>query len=267
MTYQPFDVTDRVVVITGGAGLLGEQYALGIAAMGAKVVIADLEFAKAQSIAQKAPGLLAVQLDVAEPESVRSLLDTTLAEFGRVDSLVNNAALDPKFDKSVTVQNNFSFEQFPLSAWRHALEVNLTGSFLATQILAPALVRSGRGTVINISSTYGMNGPDQRLYEASPDEPPSFKPVSYSVTKSAMIGFTKYLAAYYRDKLRINTLTIGGVFNDHDPTFVARYSDRTPLNRMARKDEYVGALAFLISDASSYMTGSNLVCDGGWGAW
>ena len=141
--------------------------------------------------------------------------------------------------------------------------------FLCTQAVAPTMLAQGRGVVVNICSTYGLVGPDQRLYEHDdPAAAPAFKPVSYSVTKSAAIGLTRYLAAYWGGKgIRVNSLTPGGVFNGHSDEFVRRYAARTPLGRMAARHEYTGALLFLLSDASSYMTGSNLVVDGGWTAW
>jgi NAD(P)-dependent dehydrogenase (short-subunit alcohol dehydrogenase family) len=153
--------------------------------------------------------------------------------------------------------------------WRQSLEVNITGMFLCCQAVAPAMLARGRGTIVNVSSTYGLVGPDQRLYDSGdPDLPRAVKPVDYSVTKSAVIGLTRYLAAYWGERgIRVNTLTPGGVRNDQDEGFIHRYGARVPMGRMARRDEYCGAVVFLLSDASSYMTGGNLVVDGGWTAW
>ena len=190
--------------------------------------------------------------------------------FGRIDILVNSAALDPKFDPTATGKGIApgSFEDYPLDQWNAALQVNLTGTFLMTQAcVRPMLDRGARGSIINICSTYGLNGPDQRIY-VKDGKRVAFKPVYYTVTKAGILGFTKYLAAYYAGtEIRVNALTPGGVFNDHEEYFVQNYSARTILGRMARPDEMNGALLFLASDASSYMTGSNLVVDGGWTAW
>jgi 2-deoxy-D-gluconate 3-dehydrogenase len=160
-----------------------------------------------------------------------------------------------------------TFEDYPLDAWNQAVAVNLTGAFLCAQALAPALLASGRGAIVNVASTYGLVGPDQRLYDDGLGVH-RVKPPTYSATKAALVGLTKYLAAYYGGRgLRANALVPGGVYAGHDDGFVRRYAARTPLGRMARRDEYCGALQFLLSDAASYMTGACLVVDGGWTAW
>jgi len=258
-----FDVRGRVVIVTGGAGLLGAEYARALAAAGALPVIADIDARRARRVAASLDGALAVGVDVTDPASVRRMVARVLRSRGRIDALVNNAALDPKFDPLNATRHANSFEDFPLDLWNRGLAVDLTGMFLCSQAVAPAMLRQGQGVIVNVSSTYGLVGPDQRLYESG-----AYKPVVYSVTKSAVLGFTRYLAAYWAGKgLRVNALTPGGVYNGHDDEFVRRYSSRTPLGRMADKSEYCGALLFLLSDASSYMTGANLVVDGGWTAW
>jgi 2-deoxy-D-gluconate 3-dehydrogenase len=195
------------------------------------------------------------------------MVEAALEAFGRLDILVNSAALDPKFDPSHHAQHTNTFEDYPLEMWEQALSVNLTGLFLCCQAAARPMLAQGNGTIINICSTYGLVGPDQRIYER-PGEPTRFKPAYYSVTKAGVLGLTHYLATYYAGKnIRANALTPGGVFNNHDETFLKAYSARTVLGRMAHRHEMNGALLFLASDASSYMTGSNLVVDGGWTAW
>ena len=189
------------------------------------------------------------------------------AERGGVDILVNNAAIDPKFDRQHAGEHASSFENYPLELWNESVAVNLTGMFLCAQAVAGPMLERGGGVIVNVASTYGLVGPDQRIYERENGRT-AYKPVSYAVTKSGVIGLTRYLATYWAGKnIRVNTLTPGGVFLDHDDEFVRLYSSRTPLGRMARRDEYCAALLFLVSDASSYMTGSNLVVDGGWTAW
>jgi 2-deoxy-D-gluconate 3-dehydrogenase len=235
------------------------------------VIVADRDeigAARAATEGEGRPGL-SVRVDLTHPAAVRDLVALALRTYGRIDGLVNNAALDPKFDPGHEGLHADTFEDYPLAAWQAGLAANLTSAFLVTQALAPHLKARGRGSVVNVASIYGLVGPDQRLYSEPGDEQPRrFKPVVYSVTKSALLGFTRYLATYWAGTgIRVNTLTLGGVQNGHDDSFVRRYSERTTLGRMARPDEYSQAVLFLLSDASSYMTGANLVLDGGWTAW
>ena len=258
------------MVVTGGAGLLGARYVEALSHAGAHPVVADLDLERAETVAARARGAsaLPVEVDVTDPRSVDAMAERILKTYGRVTALVNNAAIDPKFDLAHRSGHAASFETYPLHAWSAALRVNLTGAFLCAQTLAPLILAAGGGSIVNVSSTYGLVGPDQRLYDQGGGSPPAYKPPDYSVTKSALLGFTRYLAAYYAGRpLRVNTLTLGGVENGHAEGFVHRYAERTPMGRMARPDEYSGALIFLLSDAASYMTGSNLVVDGGWTAW
>ena len=271
---ESFDLSERVAIVTGGAGLLGQEYALALAQAGAHVVVADINSAAADKLAAEVASRSGVEAgstatDVSNKASVEAMVAHALAAFGRVDILVNNAALDPKFDAQHATKYVSTFEDYPLELWNQALAVNLTGMFLCAQAAARPMLAQGGGVIVNVSSTYGLVGPDQRLYEHDdPEAPPEYKPVVYSVTKSAVLGLTRYLATYWAGKnIRVNSLTPGGVFSGHNEEFVRRYSYRTPLGRMARQDEYCGALLFLVSDASSYMTGANLVVDGGWTAW
>jgi len=267
MTARP--LADRVVLLTGAAGLLGRRYATALVEAGARVVLADIRGGAVKDVAAgfDAAAALAIEADVADPQSVRAMVARAHEVFGRVDVLVNNAALDPKFDRGAAAEHAATFETFPIEAWQAAIAVNLTGMFLCAQAVAPGMLAHGRGVIINVGSIYGMVGPDQRLYESA-GAGPVFKPVTYSVTKSAVYGLTRYLAAYWAGKnLRVNALTLGGVEHEQEPAFVERYGARVPLGRMARPDEYCGALVFLASDAASYMTGANLVVDGGFTAW
>lgn len=237
------------------------------------MIIADTRIAPAEALAasiseQYGVQPLPVQVDVSSKPSVQAMIERVLATFGRIDVLVNNAAIDPKFDSEHEGAHSTTFEDYPLSLWNESLAVNVTGMFLCAQAVAAPMLSQGRGAIINICSIYGLVGPNQSLYRRHGEAQPSYKPVAYSVTKSAVLGLTRYLATYWAGKgVRVNALTLGGVFNGHDDEFVARYSELTPLRRMADRAEYCGALIFLASDASSYMTGANLVVDGGWTSW
>jgi NAD(P)-dependent dehydrogenase (short-subunit alcohol dehydrogenase family) len=268
-----FDVSGRVVIVTGGAGLLGREYGRVLVDAGAHVVLADVAddaVARIAATLDRRPGhCVGAGVDVADEVSVANLVRFAIERFGRIDGLVNNAALDPKMDRARAPRLGFSFEQYPLELWNRSLAVNLTGMFLCAREVAPAMLARRQGVIVNVSSTYGLVGPDQRLYESDdPGAPREYKPIDYCVTKSAAAGFTRYLATYFAGTgIRVNTLTPGGVRNEQPDDFVRRYAARTPMGRMAERHEYCGALLFLLSDASSYMTGSNLVVDGGWTAW
>jgi NAD(P)-dependent dehydrogenase (short-subunit alcohol dehydrogenase family) len=268
-----FDVSGRAVIVTGGAGLLGREYARALVGAGASVILADINrdsvTAVAEEIGERPGAAIGVAVDITDETSVAELVRTTLKAFGRIDGLVNNAAVNPSFGGDRTSEFDLPFEQYSLALWNRALSVNLTGMFLCAREVAPTMLAQQRGVIVNVSSTYGLVGPDQRLYEAErPGERRGYKPVAYSVTKSGVLGFTHYLAAYWAGTgIRVNTLTPGGVLTDQSEEFVRRYSARTPLGRMADSHEYSAALLFLLSDASSYMTGANLVVDGGWTAW
>ncbi|HFC09170.1 MAG TPA: SDR family oxidoreductase [Chloroflexi bacterium] len=268
---EKFSLEGRVALVTGGAGLLGEQFCHTLAAAGAAVAVVDLSPEGARRVAEgiQAAGDQAhpYTVDITDPAAVRAAVDDIRTRWGRLDVLVNSAALDPKVSAEGAVRSSSAFEDFPLETWRQALDVNLTGMFIVTQAVVRVMSQQGKGSIINICSTYGLVGPDQRIYQ-KPGQPPQFKPVYYTVTKAAVLGFTRYLATYYAGtEIRVNALTPGGVYNRQDEAFVQAYSARTVLGRMARKDEMNGALLFLASDASSYMTGANLVVDGGWTAW
>ena len=271
---EKFDLTGRVAVITGGVGLLGAEFCRTLAEAGAAVAVVDLNASASQAVTDSLTNsgykALALPTDITQPDSVNVAVEKILSTFGRLDILVNSAALDPKFDpeainKGITPG---AFEDYPLDLWNSALNVNLTGMFLMTQACVKPMIEQGKkGSIINICSTYGLNGPDQRIY-IKEGKRVAFKPIYYTVTKAGVMGFTKYLATYYAEtEIRVNALTPGGVFNNHEDYFVKNYSAKTILGRMAKKDEMNGALLFLASEASSYMTGNNVVVDGGWTAW
>ena len=275
MTIQEkFDLTGRVAIVTGGVGLLGKEFCRTLVEAGAAVAVVDLNADATKKVADDlvAGGYRAIGLatDITKPEAVDAMVAETLKAFGRIDILVNSAGMDPKFDPDAAAKGIApgAFEEYPLDQWNAALNVNLTGTFLVTQACVKQMVAQGKkGSVINICSTYGLNGPDQRVY-IKDGKRVAFKPVYYTVTKAGMLGFTKYLAAYYAGtEIRVNALTPGGVYNNHEEYFVKNYSAKTIMGRMAHGDEMNGALLFLASDASSYMTGNNVVVDGGWTAW
>jgi NAD(P)-dependent dehydrogenase (short-subunit alcohol dehydrogenase family) len=271
---EKFDLKGHVAIVTGGGGQLGTEFCKTLAEAGAGVIVADLLLDHAARTADLLTGLgydcMPFELDVTSVESTRDTVAEALKRFGRLDILVNCAALDPKFDPDAATRGIApgAFENYPLEQWNDALNVNLTGIFLMTQASVQPMIEQGKkGSIINICSTYGLNGPDQRIY-IKEGKRVAFKPVYYTVTKAGVMGFTKYLAAYYAGtEIRVNALTPGGVYNNHEEYFVRNYSAKTIMGRMAKKDEMNGALLFLASDASSYMTGNNVIVDGGWTAW
>ncbi len=272
--FDRFRLGGRVAVITGGAGFLGRQYTRTLLAAGARVVVADLdgsasEQAARDALAESGGEAAGVALDVTRPSSVAAMVRHACERFGAIDILVNNAAVDPKFDAGKAEKNVNTFEDYPLELWQQSLDVNLTGVFLCCQEVGRIMVRQRRGVVVNVSSTYGVVAPDQRLYQRDGEARQTlFKPAAYPVTKAAVAHLTRYLAVYWADHgIRVNTLTPHGVANSHDEQFLRRFADRSPLKRMAAPHEMNGALLFLVSDASAYMTGGNLVVDGGWTAW
>lgn len=266
-----FDLTDRVAVVTGGAGLLGTEFCKTLAQAGASVIVADMDGEAAKELAadllQSGCQAKGVQVDVTRADSVHQMIDSALSAFGHLDVLVNSAALDPKFDPQSQKSHSGAFEDYPLELWQQALDVNLTGMFLCSQAAVTPMLAQKSGVIINVSSIYGVAAPDQRMYHHE-GKPTQFKPIYYTVTKAGVLGMTKYLAAYYAGQhIRVNALTPGGVFNNHSDEFVQAYSARAVIGRMAEKDEMNGALLFLSSDASKYMTGANLIIDGGWTTW
>lgn len=269
-----FDLSGRVAVITGGGGLLGQQHGAAIAAFGGIPVLADIHLDRAElqpaALAQRfGPAARAFRADITDPESVRRLLADVLGQYDRVDILINNAANNPKMEKSGAVE--FSrLENFTLEQWTTDIGVGLTGAFLCSQAFGAEMAKRGHGVILNIASDLALIGPDQRLYrqEGLPDDRQPVKPVTYPVVKTALIGLTRYLATYWADRgVRVNAISPGGVYNDQPEPFVKRLAQLIPLGRMANIDEYQGALVFLCSDASSYMTGANLVIDGGRSCW
>ncbi|PIS05288.1 MAG: short-chain dehydrogenase [Candidatus Buchananbacteria bacterium CG10_big_fil_rev_8_21_14_0_10_42_9] len=256
-----FDLSGKVAIVTGGLGMLGSEYTQTLVRAGAKVAIFDKQqmvSGHALSSLIESGAVLNIKVDITKRKEVESALASVIDTFGLPQILINNAAIDfPPINGG-----GENFENYPIEKWNDTLAVNLTGMFICCQVVGAKMAENNDGSIINISSIYGLLSPDQRIYKDF------VKPAAYSVTKSGVLNLTRYLATYWASKnVRVNTLTLGGVGSGQDQEFINKYSDKTPLGRMAKKDDYNGAILFLSSNASSYMTGSNLVIDGGWSAW
>lgn len=265
---QRFSLTNRVVVVTGCTGVLGSGYCRALAERGAHVVMADLAqrdpVARAAELAAATGAqTLGVACDVGSESDVTALFEAAMKRFGRVDVVLNNAAATG--EHLMKVGDVFApFEDYPLAVWDQVLRTNLTGVFLVAREGGKAMLAHGGGSLINVSSIYGVVAPDHRIYEGMPFG--SFP--AYSAGKAGVHGLTLWLASYWgRKGIRVNTLVPGGVFNGHQEEFVRRYSDRTPMGRMADSDDLIGAVIFLASDASHYCTGQQFIVDGGLTAW
>jgi NAD(P)-dependent dehydrogenase (short-subunit alcohol dehydrogenase family) len=266
-----FDLTDRVAIVTGGAGLLGFQHGAILAAAGAHVVLLDLGLANPQLRAEQltaahGPDCLGLAVDITSEASLLEARDAILAKFSRIDILINNAANNPKVEDQKPGQPWSRLENFPLETWNADIAVGLTGAFLCSRIFGQEMVKRNSGVILNVASDLGVIAPDQRLYrkEGVPEDQQPVKPVTYSVVKTALIGLTRYLSTYWTaNNIRVNAISPGGVSADQPDEFTARLHQLIPMGRMAHKEEYQGAILFLCSDASSYMTGQNLIVDGG----
>lgn len=264
-------LSGKVAIVTGGAGILGERFCHALACEGANIAIVDLESTNGQGLALQLQSQYSIKsrfihCNVGNPDSVNNMVTLVESEFGKIDILLNNAAT-----KGKDINDFFTpFEDFKLEAWREIMSINLDGVFLVAQAVGKSMLRHKiAGSIIQTASIYGVVAPDQRIYEGSKylDRTIS-SPAVYSASKAGVIGLTKYLAAYWGAKgIRVNTLTPGGVASGQNDIFQQKYSARVPMGRMASADELCGALIFLASDASSYVTGQNLIVDGGLTAW
>jgi NAD(P)-dependent dehydrogenase (short-subunit alcohol dehydrogenase family) len=256
-----FDLSGRIVIVTGGSGQLGRVYVDGLAERGARVASFDV-----------APGAVpegarAYAVDVTDRASIQQALDEVVAEWGVPHVLVNNAALDSPPD--APAEEVGPFEEYPEESFDAVMDVNVKGTFLCCQVVGAAMAGEARGSIVNVSSVYGLLSPVQDLYAFRRARGETFvKPVAYSVSKSAVLNLTRYLATYWAASgVRVNTLTLAGVRRDQEQEFLDAWAQRSPLGRMMKAREALGAVVFLASDASSYVTGSNVVVDGGWSAW
>lgn len=267
-----FHLAGKVAVVTGGAGLLGQVFCQALATAGANVAIIDIDIDKnkADEIAKKIKKeknqkVLAFACDITSPDSVSKVVKEVVNQLGRIDILLNNAA-----SKGSNLDQFFTpFETYSLQTWREVMAVNIDGLFLVAQSVGNQMKAQGGGSIIQISSIYGVVAPDQRIYEGSEYNGRSINtPAVYSVSKAAVIGLTSYLSTYWADsKIRVNTLTPGGIASGQNGEFNKKYSNRVPLGRMGEATELTGALIYLASDASSYVTGQNIIVDGGLSAW
>lgn len=263
-----FGLTGKVAIITGAAGQLGGEYVRALLKAGASVGAFDtwLENPKGNLKLIKSKKLVLVKVDITKKESIKQALKKVLLHLGEPDILINNAALDTPPDASEL--DTGPFETYPEKSWQQMMDVNLKGMFFCCQVIGGQMAKTGGGSIINISSIYGMVSPNQKIYEYKRKKGQIFyKPIGYSVSKSGVYNLTRYLATYWADKhIRVNTLTLAGVYNKQEKEFLDNYCSIIPIGRMAHQDEYNGAILFLSSDASKYMTGANLIIDGGWTA-
>lgn len=268
MEQSPFDVSERVFVVTGGSGLIGRSFVYGALAAGARVANLDMNDDEDERIgAVERQNYIFLRTDITDKNSVEAAANKVISRWGRVDVLVNNAAINDKFESPEAALEGSRFENFDLDNWNRSLQVNLTGTFLVSQVIGKIMADQGKGSIVNLASTYGMVGPDQSIYRDHSGTQTFFKTPSYPVTKGAILNFTRYLAAYWGDKgVRVNSLSPGGVEAGQDDWFIKNYSAKTLLGRMAGPDDYIGPMLFLASDSSAYMTGANLCVDGGWTA-
>lgn len=272
---NPFDVTGRVAIITGGAGLLGVKHAQAIAKSGGVPVLFDINQASAEARAKEIAAEYKVEasgfaIDITDETAVQKSLDLVMSRHGRVDILINNAANNPKQEATEKKVEWSRLENFPRKQWDADVAVGVTGAFLCSQVFGTKMAEQGKGVILNIASDLALIGPDQRIYRKPglPENEQPVKPVTYSVVKAALIGLTRYLATYWAHRnVRVNSITPGGVYQNQPDEFVAKLTNLIPMGRMAHVDEYQGAVMFLCSDASSYMTGANIAIDGGRTAW
>ena len=269
-----FSLKDKVVVITGGGGFLGGKHAEAVAEIGGIPVLVDIdekgaiEKAKVLEKEYNVPAL-AIKADITSADEIKKFTDELIKKFGKIDVLINNAAMNPQMDYK-REREETRLENFSLERWNAEVDVGLTGAFLCSKIIGPVMAKKGSGVILNIASDLGLIAPDQRIYKKkglSEDMQP-VKPVTYTVVKHGLIGLTRYLATYWCDKgVRVNALCPGGIYNNQPEDFVDKLTNLIPLGRMANPDDYKGAIQFMCSDASAYMNGSIVSVDGGRTCW
>ena len=260
-----FDLSCKVAIITGGAGLLGPEHAKALFKHGATVVLTDVDMDKCRenAVCLKKEGVKVELecLDVTSKTNWQEVVHKITQKYGGIDILVNNAGYT---NQTKTTSFDKKFENISLEDWNAIINVNLTGTFLGCQVVGNQMLNQGKGSIINIASLYGVVSPNHKMYPGTG----IFQPAAYSVSKHGVVALTKYVATWWAEKgIRVNSITPGGIYNGHDELFLERFGQLNPIGRMSRKDELQGAMVFLASDASSHVVGHNLVVDGGWTAW
>lgn len=276
MSLEKFKMPGKVCIITGGAGLFGLKHAEAVLEGEGIPVLLDiseelLERARKQ-LQDKYPGarVETYEVDITQLSDLSMIRDSVMDKYGHIDILINNAANNPKVEDKQKNFGNIRFDNFPLTIWEDDIRVGLTGAFLCAQVFGDVMEKQGSGVILNISSDLGVIAPDQRIYrkDGKAEEDQTIKPVTYSVIKHGLLGLTKYLATYWADKgIRCNAICPGGIYNGQDEEFLGKLTNLIPMGRMADKEEYKCTILYLISDASSYMTGSTVIVDGGRTCW
>ncbi len=274
-TKNPVSIEGKTIIVTGGTGLIGKEISQCFLEQGANVVIGDINQAGLDSLANELANsfstqqFLTIPCDITSETDCSELVRKTVVAFGKLDVLVNNAAIDAKFDKSGTSAVDASrFENYPIELLRKSVDVNLTGTVIMTQAACRQMLKQGHGNIINVASTYSMVAPNQSLYDFHDGEPIKFKPVDYIASKSFVPNFTRYIATFYSGQnIRCNAIVPHAIFNNHEEKFTRNFAKLSPLGRMSDRSELRGPFLLLASDSSSYMTGSVLSVDGGWTAW
>lgn len=274
--FEQFKITDQVVVITGGCGLLGKKHCEAVLEGGGIPAIIGTSQAKLEKVKQEflenypASRIEIFQCDITNRSEVEQVRDSLLEKYGHIDGLINNAANNPKVEGGAENLKSMKFQDFPASLWLDDIAVGLTGAMYCAQVFGSVMEQQKKGVIINISSDYGLVAPDQRIYrvEGVPEEEQIIKPVSYSVVKHGIVGLTKYLATYWaKDGIRVNTLSPTGIYNGQPEEFVEKFSNLVPMGRMSKPEEYPATVLYMLSSASSFMTGATVVLDGGRTIW
>lgn len=275
-TMSKFEISDRVIIITGGAGFLGRKHAEAILDGGGIPVLIDisqesLERVKEKLLREYPEGVIEIyRADIKDRNAMEQLAEEICQKYSHIDGLINNAANNPKVEGNAKNMKNIRFEDFPIDMWMDDISVGLTGALVCTQVFGSIMARQNKGVILNISSDLGIIAPDQRIYRKDDlkEDEQMVKPVTYSVIKHGILGLTKYVATYWAQKgVRANSLCPAGVFNNQNEDFLSKLSNLIPMGRMADSDEYKGTILYLVSDASSYMTGATVIVDGGRTCW